>query len=46
VKFIGETLPTPSKAPEVGEHSDRVLKHVLGYADDKIAKLKKAGALG
>ncbi|MFP8882337.1 MAG: CoA transferase [Myxococcota bacterium] len=46
VKYIGETLPTPGKAPEVGEHSDRVLKHVLEYADDKIAKLKKSGALG
>lgn len=46
VKFINETLPTPSKAPEVGEHSDRVLKHVLEYSDDKIAKLKKSGALG
>ena len=46
VKYIGETLPTPSKAPEVGEHSDRVLKHVLEYPDDKIANLRKSGALG
>ncbi len=46
VKYIGEMLPTPSKAPEVGEHSDRVLKQVLEYTDDKIAKLKESGALG
>jgi crotonobetainyl-CoA:carnitine CoA-transferase CaiB-like acyl-CoA transferase len=46
VKYIGETLPTPSKAPEVGEHSDRVLKRVLGYADEKIEKLRQSGALG
>ena len=46
VKYIGETLPTPSKAPEVGEHSDRVLKRVLGYADEKVEKLRQSGALG
>ncbi len=46
VKFIGETLPEPAKAPTVGEHNDQVLKHVLGYDDEKIAALKHAGALG
>jgi len=46
VKYIGETLPEPSKAPEVGEHSNVVLKQVLEYPDDKIAALKTSGALG
>jgi len=46
VKFIGESLPTPTKAPEVGEHSDKVLKQILGYADEKVEKLRQSGALG
>jgi crotonobetainyl-CoA:carnitine CoA-transferase CaiB-like acyl-CoA transferase len=46
VKFEGEDLPEPSMAPTVGQHTDRVLKEVLGYDDPKIAKLRSAGALG
>jgi crotonobetainyl-CoA:carnitine CoA-transferase CaiB-like acyl-CoA transferase len=46
VKFLGETLPTPTKAPSVGEHSDAVLRDVLGYGADRIAALRASGALG
>ena len=46
VKFPGETLPTPAPAPTVGEHSEAVLREVLGYDDAAIAKLREAGALG
>jgi len=46
VKYIDETLPTPSKAPTVGEHSVEVLKRVLGYDDARIARLEAEGALG
>jgi crotonobetainyl-CoA:carnitine CoA-transferase CaiB-like acyl-CoA transferase len=46
VKFIGEELPAPTKAPSVGEHSDAVLRDVLGYGADRIAALRAAGALG
>ncbi len=42
----GEELPVPSKAPEVGEHTEQVLRSVLGYDDDKLAALREAGALG
>jgi len=45
VKFLGETLPAPGKAPTVGEHSEAVLREVLGYDDAKIAALDDAGAL-
>jgi crotonobetainyl-CoA:carnitine CoA-transferase CaiB-like acyl-CoA transferase len=46
VKVIGEQLPEPTMAPTLGEHTDRVLAEVLGYDTDKIAALRKAGALG
>jgi len=46
VRFLGETLPEPSKAPTVGEHSEAVLGKVLGYDAERIAKLKASGALG
>ena len=42
----GEELPVPTKAPEVGEHTDEVLHDVLGYDDAKVASLRDAGALG
>jgi crotonobetainyl-CoA:carnitine CoA-transferase CaiB-like acyl-CoA transferase len=46
VKFPGETLPEPGFAPRVGEHSEQVLRRVLGYDEARIAKLREAGALG
>ncbi len=42
----GEELPVPSMAPEVGQHTDDVLRRVLGYDDDMLAKLRTTGALG
>ncbi len=46
VKFIGEVLPVPSKAPTVGEHTRETLERLLGYDDAKIAELKDKGAFG
>jgi crotonobetainyl-CoA:carnitine CoA-transferase CaiB-like acyl-CoA transferase len=46
VKFLGEALPAPARAPRVGEHSDAVLRRVLGYDAARIEKLRAAGALG
>lgn len=46
VKFIGEALAHPAKAPTPGEHTDDVLKSVCGYDDDAIAALREAGTLG
>jgi crotonobetainyl-CoA:carnitine CoA-transferase CaiB-like acyl-CoA transferase len=45
VKFPGEELPTPAKAPTVGEHTGQVLRE-LGLEEDAIARLRAAGALG
>jgi crotonobetainyl-CoA:carnitine CoA-transferase CaiB-like acyl-CoA transferase len=46
VRFAGETLPEPSKAPAVGEHSDEVLGELLGNDAQRIAKLRSSGVLG
>jgi crotonobetainyl-CoA:carnitine CoA-transferase CaiB-like acyl-CoA transferase len=46
VQFVGESMPEPAKAPTVGEHSDEVLRDVLGYDAEKIAAIKASRLLG
>jgi crotonobetainyl-CoA:carnitine CoA-transferase CaiB-like acyl-CoA transferase len=46
VNFEGEALPTPTRAPQLGEHTDDVLRDVLGYDAARIAALRESGALG
>jgi crotonobetainyl-CoA:carnitine CoA-transferase CaiB-like acyl-CoA transferase len=46
VKFPGESLPEPSKAPGVGQHTEEVLGTVLGYTGTRISALRDAGAFG
>jgi crotonobetainyl-CoA:carnitine CoA-transferase CaiB-like acyl-CoA transferase len=45
VKVAGEEPRVPTKAPEVGEHTDAVLRAVLGYDDARLAALREAGAI-
>jgi crotonobetainyl-CoA:carnitine CoA-transferase CaiB-like acyl-CoA transferase len=45
VKLRGEELPTPSMAPRLGEHTDKVLAEVLGYDRETIAALRQAGII-
>ena len=45
MRIINETLPVPTKAPTVGEHSDAVLRDVLGYDEAKIAALREQGVV-
>ena len=46
IKFLGEELPRPTKAPTVGQQSEEVLREVLGWDDRRIAEARAAGALG
>jgi crotonobetainyl-CoA:carnitine CoA-transferase CaiB-like acyl-CoA transferase len=46
VRFVGEELPLPAKAPAVGEHTDEVLRAVCGYDDARLDELRRSGALG
>jgi crotonobetainyl-CoA:carnitine CoA-transferase CaiB-like acyl-CoA transferase len=46
IKVVGEEHPLPTKAPGAGEHTEAILREVLGYDDQRIAALRTAGALG
>ncbi len=46
VRYVGETLPVPEKAPTAGEHTYEVLRAVCDYTDEQIAELRESGALG
>ncbi|MEJ7585733.1 MAG: CoA transferase, partial [Acidimicrobiales bacterium] len=46
IRFLDRDLPVPQKAPTIGQHTDDVLRDVLGYDDDRIAALRAAGTLG
>lgn len=42
----GEDAPVPSMAPTAGQHTEDVLRRVLGCDDTEIATLRASGALG
>ena len=46
LKFVGESLPLPSHAPTVGEHTDSVLSEVLGWDAARIAESRSRGGFG
>ncbi len=46
LKFMDVEMPKMTKAPTVGQHTDDVLKSVLGYDEAKIAELRESGAIG
>jgi crotonobetainyl-CoA:carnitine CoA-transferase CaiB-like acyl-CoA transferase len=43
---VGDTRVAPRRAPERGEHTEEVLRGLLGYSDDHIAQIRAAGAFG
>jgi crotonobetainyl-CoA:carnitine CoA-transferase CaiB-like acyl-CoA transferase len=45
VKFLGESIPTPSRAPKVGEHTEQVLREMAGYDDARLAALRTANVI-
>jgi crotonobetainyl-CoA:carnitine CoA-transferase CaiB-like acyl-CoA transferase len=46
IKVLDESMALPTKAPDAGEHTEAVLRDVLGYDDARIADLRARGALG
>ena len=40
IKFLDTELPSPVKAPTVGQHTDEVLREVLGYDQARIDSLR------
>jgi len=45
VRTEGE-IRRPRRAPSLGEHTDAILRDVLGYGDSTIARLRSAGVIG
>ena len=39
-------ITAPAPAPKLGQHTDEVLRELLGYASSRIAALRTAGAFG
>ncbi|WP_433467067.1 CaiB/BaiF CoA transferase family protein [Spirillospora sp. CA-128828] len=46
IRFLDEEPRSPRHAPSLGEHTEEVLRDVLGYGAPDIARLRDAGALG
>jgi len=46
VSFSLTPAADPQAPPAVGEHTDSVLKSVLGYGEDTIAQLRQQGTFG
>ena len=46
VNVMGQTRTTPTKAPTAGQHTDEVLREVLGRSDDDIAGMRERGTFG
>jgi crotonobetainyl-CoA:carnitine CoA-transferase CaiB-like acyl-CoA transferase len=46
LKFTDEQLPVPERAPTVGEHTDDVLREVLGWDEERLSAARAAGAFG
>lgn len=41
---LSDSLADIKRSPLLGEHTEEILKEVLGYDDSRIASLKRAGA--
>ncbi len=46
IKLVEGELPLPTRAPTVGQHTDEVLRTVLGYDDARLKALRDAGVFG
>ncbi len=46
VNVVGRERRVPTKAPEVGQHTDEVMRSVLGWSDAQIAEVRGAGGFG
>lgn len=44
--WTGADLPPPTFPPKLGEHTDAVLRDVLGLAADRVTELRRAGVVG
>jgi crotonobetainyl-CoA:carnitine CoA-transferase CaiB-like acyl-CoA transferase len=45
IRIDGERAVATTRSPRGGEHTERVLREVLGYDDERIAGLRRARAI-
>ena len=45
IQIDGESVFPRLAPPKLGEHTDAVLREVLGYGDDALARLREAGVI-
>ncbi len=43
---MSRTPPDPHHIPAMGQHTEQVLRDILGYDDTRLAQLRACGALG
>jgi crotonobetainyl-CoA:carnitine CoA-transferase CaiB-like acyl-CoA transferase len=46
IRFSHTPIVDPVAAPAVGQHTELVLRDVLGYDDEHVTRLAEAGAFG
>jgi crotonobetainyl-CoA:carnitine CoA-transferase CaiB-like acyl-CoA transferase len=46
IRYSRTPVADPVAAPDVGQHTDAVLRDLLGYDEDRIVRLAEAGAFG
>ena len=42
---LSDSIPEVKRSPLLGEHTEEILKDVLGYSDSEVAELKASGAI-
>jgi crotonobetainyl-CoA:carnitine CoA-transferase CaiB-like acyl-CoA transferase len=46
IRYSRTPVADPVAAPAVGQHTDEVIREVLGYDEERLARLSEAGAFG
>jgi crotonobetainyl-CoA:carnitine CoA-transferase CaiB-like acyl-CoA transferase len=46
IRYSRTPVVDPVAAPAVGQHTDEVIREILGYDEDRLARLSEAGAFG
>ena len=46
IRYSRTPVADPVAAPAVGQHTGEVIREILGYDDDRLARLSEAGAFG
>jgi len=46
IRYSRTPIADPVAAPTVGQHTEAVLRELLGYADEQLARLAEAGTFG